>query len=176
MSVEVYSLPGHIEGERNAFFLRGARRGVTLWDYPKEHLVVIRDEKVSPFVKFEIILPFLCFLVDSLTNKHCITWSSTTNLWIDSRTSQKWRILLSARQSSSIYPEPSKENVLWEYWPCFTWNFFMIWLHKIVKLIFQKQPSCSRNKCTEHWRKLPNLIAFCEIFWYLKNNDSVEHV
>ena len=28
----------------------------TLWDYSQEHLVVIRDEKVSPFVKFEIIL------------------------------------------------------------------------------------------------------------------------
>ena len=27
-----------------------------------EHLVVMRDEKVSPFVKFEIIQPLLCFL------------------------------------------------------------------------------------------------------------------
>ena len=32
--------------------------------------LVIRDEKVSPFVKFEIILPFLCFLLDTITNKH----------------------------------------------------------------------------------------------------------
>ena len=30
--------------------------------YPQEHLVVMRDEKVSPFVKFEIIQPLLCFL------------------------------------------------------------------------------------------------------------------
>ena len=70
-------------------FLEGARRGITLWDYPQEHLVVIRDEKVSPFVKFEIILPLLCFLLDPLTNKHCRTWSSMINLWIDSRTYQK---------------------------------------------------------------------------------------
>ena len=30
--------------------------------YPQEQLVVMRDEKVSPFVKFEIIQPLLCFL------------------------------------------------------------------------------------------------------------------
>ena len=30
--------------------------------YPQELLVVMRDEKVSPFVKFEIIQPLLCFL------------------------------------------------------------------------------------------------------------------
>ena len=28
-------------------FLKGARRGATLWDYPQEYLVVIRGEKVS---------------------------------------------------------------------------------------------------------------------------------
>ena len=33
-----------------------ARRGSTLQDF---HLVDIRDEKVSPFVKFEIILPLI---------------------------------------------------------------------------------------------------------------------
>ena len=70
-------------------FLEGPRRGATLWDYPQEHLVVIRDEKVSPFVKFEIILPLLCFLLDPLTNKHCRTWSSMINLLIDSRAYQK---------------------------------------------------------------------------------------
>ena len=35
------------------------------------HLVDIRHENVSSFVKFEIILPLLCFLLDPLTNKHC---------------------------------------------------------------------------------------------------------
>ena len=33
-----------------------------------------------------------------------------------------------------------------------------------------------RNIRTENWRKLSNLTAFLEIFLYLKNNDSVEHV
>ena len=46
---------------RGRSFLEGARRGAPLWDYPQEHLVVIRDEKVSPFVKFEIILPSFNF-------------------------------------------------------------------------------------------------------------------
>ena len=70
-------------------FLEGARRRTTLWDYLQGHLAVTRDEKVSPFVKFEIILPLLCFLLHSLTNKHCRAWSSMINLWIDSRTCQK---------------------------------------------------------------------------------------
>ena len=95
---------------RGVPFLKGARRGSTLWDYPQEHLVVI---SVSSFVKFEIIL--LCFLLYFYTNKHCRTWRSMINLWIDFRTCQKWGILLPARQRSSSYLEPSKENALWEY-------------------------------------------------------------
>ena len=47
-------------------FLEGTRRWVTLWDYTQEHLFVIRDKKISSFVKFEIILPHLCFLLDPL--------------------------------------------------------------------------------------------------------------
>ena len=46
------------------------------------HLVDIRHEKVSPFVKFEIILPLFCFLLDPLTSKHCRTWSSMINFSI----------------------------------------------------------------------------------------------
>ena len=68
------------------------------WDYPQEYLVVIKDEKVSPFVRLETILPLLWFLLDSLTNKHSRAWSSMINLWIDFRTYQKERILLLARQ------------------------------------------------------------------------------
>ena len=87
LSVQVYFLLGQTEGERP--FLEGARRGTTLQDYPQEHLDAIRDEKVSPFVKFEIILPLLCFLLDLLTNRHSRIWTSMINLWIDSRTCQK---------------------------------------------------------------------------------------
>ena len=54
-----------------------------------EHLVFMRDEKVPTFLKFEIILPLLCFLLDSLTNQHCRSWSSMISLWIDSRTYKK---------------------------------------------------------------------------------------
>ena len=43
----------------------------------------------------------------------------------------------------------------------------MIWFQKMFKLIFQKQPSCPRNRCTEYCRKLPNLTAFLEMFLYL---------
>ena len=50
---------------------------------PQEHLVVIRCKKVSPFVKFEIVLPRLCCLLDHLTNKYCRACISMINLWID---------------------------------------------------------------------------------------------
>ena len=120
------------------------------------------------------------FFIRPLTNKHCMTWSSMISLWINCRTHQKYRILLLARQSPNNNLELSKENVLGNimlsHLPCFTWKFFMIWFHKILKLIFKKQPSCSINICTKHWRKLPNLTAFLEIFLFLKNKDSVKHV
>ena len=122
-------------------FKERAKRWITRWDYHQEHLVVIKDEKVRPFVKFEVILPLLCCLLDPLTNKHCSAWSSIT-LWIDSTTCQKYSILLSARQRSNNYLGASKENVLTNmmlsHWPCFTWKFFKIWFPKILKLMFQK--------------------------------------
>ena len=71
---------------RGRIFLKGTKKGSTFWNYSQEHLVVIRDEKVFPLVKFKIIVSLLCFLLDSLTNRHCKTWSSMINLWIDSRT------------------------------------------------------------------------------------------
>ena len=63
-------------------------------------------------------------------------------------------------------------NMMLSHWPCFTWKFFMIKFHRILKLIFQKQSICPRNICIELWWKLPNLRAFFKIFFYLKNNDS----
>ena len=76
---------------RGRNFLKGARRGATLWNYPQEHLVVIRDERFSPFVKFEMILSLLCVLLESLKNKHCRTWSSMIIFWIDSKT---WKFFM----------------------------------------------------------------------------------
>ena len=83
-----------LKGRGRPFF-KSARRGGTLWDYPQEHLVIIRvikDETVSPFVKFEIILPLLCFSLDPHTNKHCNTWSSMINLSQPAFTSSKLKI------------------------------------------------------------------------------------
>ena len=102
--------------------------------------------------------------IRSLYNKHCRTWSSSI------------KILLPEWKRSNNYLELSTENVMGNMmlsqWPCFTWKFVMIWFHKILELIFQKQPSYPRKWCTEHWKKLPNLIAFLEIVLYLKNNNS----
>ena len=85
LSVQVYSLLAQTEGEREVF--RAARRGTVIWNYPQEYLVVIRDEKVSPFVKFETILPLLCFLLGSL--QISTAGHGVINLWIDFRTYQK---------------------------------------------------------------------------------------
>ena len=60
LSVQIYSFLGQTEEERKAFCV-GCKKGTALWDYPQEHFVVVKDEKVCPFLKFEIILPLLCF-------------------------------------------------------------------------------------------------------------------
>ena len=99
------------------------------------------------------------------------------NLKIDFRTCQKYRILMSARQRPNRWFRAFKRKCFGEY-DAVTLTLFFIWLHEILKLIFQKQPSCPRNICTEHWRKPPIFTAFLEIFLYLKlkDNDSVEYL
>ena len=66
LSFQIYSLLAQTEGERKAFFLRVQEGG----PHCKIIILLIQDMKASPFVKFEIILLLLCFLLDSLTNKH----------------------------------------------------------------------------------------------------------
>ena len=112
LSVQVSFFLANLK-RRGRPFLEGARkRGGRIERLPQEHLVALKDEKVCSSVKFEVILPLLCCLLDPLTNKQFRGWSSMTNLWIDSRTCQKYRILLSARQRSNNYLELSKEKVL----------------------------------------------------------------
>ena len=73
-----------LKGRGRPFF-KGARRGggahckIT----PQEHLVVIRNEKISPVVKFEIILTLLCFLLDPLTKKHLKSCESSNRLFFN---------------------------------------------------------------------------------------------
>ena len=118
MSFRVYSLFSQTEAERKASFegWKKGERGGTLLDYPQEHLVAMREEKVSLFVKFEIMIQHrLCFLFEPRTNKHYRTSNSMINFKIHPRTYQKQKILLSARQRSSNYIELSKGNVFGKY-------------------------------------------------------------
>ena len=113
MSAQVYSLLGQTEGERKPF-LGGCKKWGHIVRLTPRDLVAIRDEKVPPFVKFGIILPLLYFLLDPLTK----SWRGMDimiNLWIDSRTYQKQRIMLSARQRSSDSLNLSKQNVFGQY-------------------------------------------------------------
>ena len=63
-------LLGQSEEERKAF-IGGCKKkgGGRIERLPQEHLVALKDEKVCSFVKFEVILPLLCCLLDPLTNK-----------------------------------------------------------------------------------------------------------
>ena len=54
-----------LKGEGRPFWRLQEGGGAALWDNLPEHLFVIKDEKVCPFVKFEIILPLLCCLLDT---------------------------------------------------------------------------------------------------------------
>ena len=93
-------------------FLEGARTGTALWDYPQRHLVVRKDEKVCPFVKLEIILLLLCRLLNPLKNKHCRAWSPMINLWIDSRTCQKYRSCCQ-QGKGLIIPQSFQKKMFW---------------------------------------------------------------
>ena len=84
--------------------------------------------------------------------------------------------IFKTNQEALLSKENIFRNMMLSNWPCFTWKFFLITFHKILKLIFQKQPSCPRNICTNNRRELSNLTAFLEIFLYLKNSDSLKHV
>ena len=88
LSFQVCSLFGQNEGEWKAFF-RDCKKGAHVVKLTPRALGCHERWKVSPFVKFEIILPLLCFLLDHLTNKHCRALSSMINLWKDSRTCRK---------------------------------------------------------------------------------------
>ena len=102
-------------------------------------------------------------LLDPLTNKHCRAWIFMINWTIDSGPAKSTESCCQLGKGLKNYLELSKENVLGNvmlsHWPWFTWKFFMIWSHEILKLTFQKPASCPRNTCTE-------------IFLYLKNRDS----
>ena len=56
-------------------FLQNSDAPIFLLCYP-----LIRDNKTSPFVKFEIIPLLFCYSLDPLTNKNRMAWSSMINL------------------------------------------------------------------------------------------------
>ena len=90
-----------------AFYGRGAKKGNALWDYSQEYLVVIRDEKVSPFVKFGTILSLLCFLLDLLTKKPRKAWSFAE---FYDKFMDRFQDISKIRNPENL--EPSKTNVL----------------------------------------------------------------
>ena len=97
-------------------FFERPRRGCDWgWGYivrlPPRALGSHKRRKSPFFVKFETILLLLCCSLDPFTNKQFRAWNFMINLWIDSRTCQKYKILLSARQRSNNYLELSKESI-----------------------------------------------------------------
>ena len=64
-------LLGQTEGVKMAVFLKedwGKRRVHS--ETSKTNWFFIRDQEISPFVKFEIIPPLLCYLSDPITNNY----------------------------------------------------------------------------------------------------------
>ena len=76
------------EGERKTF-LGGSRKGSHVVRLPPRAHGCEKEEKISPFVKFEVMRHLPCILLHILTDKLCKAWSSMINVWIDSRTYQK---------------------------------------------------------------------------------------
>ena len=99
-----------LKGKGRIFFLEGTRIGAALWDYPEEHLVFIRDEKVCRFVKLTMIPPFLCFLLERFANNYYRELCSIINLCIDSRICQKNPLVTRGRPYNHF--DLSRENVV----------------------------------------------------------------
>ena len=96
LSVQIYSLLGQTEGERKAFF-GGFKKG--------DHIVRLSPRALDCHKRWKSLsfceiwnnpTPPL-FFIRPLTNKHHRIWSFMINLWIDFRTCQNKRLLLSAR-------------------------------------------------------------------------------
>ena len=76
MNFQAHSLLGQTKGERKAFF-GGCKKEGYIVRLPPRALGCRKRWKVSPFVKFEIIRPLLCFLLNHFTNNHWKIWSSS---------------------------------------------------------------------------------------------------
>ena len=115
-------------------FLEGVKTEVAARDY--SHWSLLEKKIVSPIVKFEIISPLFCCLLDPFqvsTAGYGVLWSIFCT---DSETYRK------SPGRSNNYLELSRENILENmmlpHWPYLTWKFVMVWFHKRLKLIFHK--------------------------------------
>ena len=113
---------------REERLLRSVQEGVCIVKLPLRVYTWLSEKKKKgcPFLKFEIILPLLCRLSDSLTNKHYRVCISMINLGIDSRTCQKCRILMSARLGDC------KRKGFWECDAVILTMCYLIILHDMV--------------------------------------------
>ena len=131
-------------------FLKGAERGVTLWHYPQEHLVVIRDEKVSFCEIWDNPIPPL-FLVEPLTIKHCRTWSKLNminlNLWIHSL---HW----------VINPPPQKHHLLF-----FFGNFLIPYEQQFCRTYVNSFVNCKLFMNFQGKLKFSHCIWSIWLFW-----------
>ena len=119
LSTQVYYLLGQTEEERKAFF-GGSNKGDCIVRLPPRALGCHKRWKGLFFCDiWSNPNPPFC-LLDPLTNKHCRVWSFMINLWIDSRTSEKYTILLLPKGKGL------KINLVWRF--C---HFFCNWRNKI---------------------------------------------
>ena len=142
MSVQVYYVLGQTDGERKSFF-GGCKKG--------EHTVRLPPVAFSCHNRWKSL-------------SFCEIWNNSTPSLLFIRPPYKEALqdmefyynfvdrfqdlskvknpAVSKAIRSNNYFELSKENVLGNmmlsHWLLFTWKFFMIWFHKILKLISQK--------------------------------------
>ena len=100
LTVHMYSLLGQTEGRRKVDFLKedwGRRR--VHGETSKSNWYLQETQTVSPFVKFEISSPLLCYLLDLITNNYInVRCSMISNiLWIDTRMCRKNPLLTAGK-------------------------------------------------------------------------------
>ena len=139
-----------------------------MWDYPQEHLVVIKNEKSFSFFEIRNNSTLLLLFVRS-PYKYALQGMAFYDKFVDrfrDATFQKNPVVTKGRSNNylELLRGDILGNMMISHWQDLTWNFLIVWFHKIFKLIFH---TCPKTICAENWRKTPSLPAFLENFLYL---------
>lgn len=134
-------------------------------------MVVIRDETSISFSKTEIIPLFLCYLLETLTNRYSQAWISMIKFV------ERFQVLSKEscyHQGEGLINTLSfQEEIIRGIWCCHTDHALLENSSWYGSINFLNEFSICSNHvlkiCAEHWKKLPNIckqfVWMC--YWFI---------